>query len=206
MGLDDLVRDANRAGRRGRDALAVLQDALMETHPQLFERAIDLAQRFTRSGSSPYVVVYRFGAPIQEHLQPFGAINESTLWRYPLKDGVVVWTAAPGGTAAAQARWRQADRHRRVIDRARPKVVLDVARVPLNRDGYDRRGRYFGGGDNLFRVTSREALPEPEHRFSRRWGYDGQEGFWIDTELRAKDARDARRQVATELALNVRSR
>jgi hypothetical protein len=57
-------------------------------------------------------------------------------------------------------------------------VKLDVVRVPVNRQGYDARGRYWGTGERLWRVS----------------GEDGDRE--IDEHVRAESAREARRVVA----------
>jgi hypothetical protein len=43
------------------------------------------------------------------------------------------------------------DPARRVVSQG-----LDVERMHINREGYDRSGRYWGTGQKLYRVTSRD--------------------------------------------------
>lgn len=74
-------------------------------------------------------------------------------------------------------------------------MKLDVERVRLDRGGYDRRGRYWGSGAPLYRVTSDEPLSDAQ--IERLYGtsayYKPRE---IDEYVRASNAREAREKVA----------
>lgn len=60
-------------------------------------------------------------------------------------------------------------------------IKLRAERVPINRDGYDRRGRYWGTGSPLYRVTSEDDR--------------------IDEHVRATSAVDARQKVRIQHGL-----
>ena len=102
---------------------------------------------------------------------------------------------------------------------ARPTIRLDVQRIPLDRGGYDRRGRYYGTGKPLFNVSNYDGVPIagiPRLQSSSRYWHFG-ELFWldrdrpsdnldldhavIDTTLRANNAVEARDLVAAELGV-----
>ena len=221
--FEGLARGANRAGRPGREALAVLQDAVLESFGPAFEINAALARDV---GARPHsaerlVIFYPFQAPVGVRSSiagfepPFDIATEAQLAERPAI-GAVVWSDRTGfDVQPQQGRWRATDRARRALERARPTVILDVERIRLDAGGYDSRGRYFGSGQPLFRVTSREPLPIEaflgpfrEGAYgTRRFGYSATEGFWIDTEpFRAPDARTARQRVAKELGINARSR
>ena len=222
--LESLAREANRPGRRGRESLIVLQDAVMQDFGDTFEASVELARTVgSRSYSAERLVVfYPFKidaakrlrgrtSPIPGYRPPFDVLTEEQLSERPVL-GVVVWSDRAGfKTQPHQERWRKAQRVRRAAEKARPTIVLDVERIRLDRQGYDPQGRYFGSGEPLFRVTSREPLFDfiAESLVSsqqRRLGYEAGDGFWIDATLRAPNARTARVRVAKELRVNARTR
>ena len=214
-----LVRAANRPGRIGREALAVLQDLLLERFGTEFERQAEQATSIASERFSERVLVFyphqvtqaeKFGglpSPIPGHVPPFDIATEEQLTHRPLA-GIVVWSTRTGfKTAAQQARWRGVARNRRAAERARPSVVLEVERIRLDRQGYDRRGTYYGTGRPFFRVTSTGPLPpDVEPRPTGRFGYVASDGYWIDTFVRAETAREARREVAREFGVRPRTR
>lgn len=210
--FDALVREANRAGRRGRDALAVLQDAVLESFGPAFERAAAVANAIQHHAHSAerlvvfYPVAKRPSANVVTlFMPPFDIVAEAQLAALPVT-GAIVWSDRTGfDTVSQQERWRAADRARRAGERARPAVILDVERIRLDSQGYDSSGRYFGPGAPLFRVTGREPIPLDAARDLiadygryRQLGYEANDGYWIDAELRAPDARAARQRVATD--------
>lgn len=71
-------------------------------------------------------------------------------------------------------------------------MKLYVEHVRLDRQGYTSRGRYFGVGQKLYRVTGeyekKDWQGEPRQRF-------------IDEYVRADNARNARAQVSRRLSL-----
>ena len=77
-------------------------------------------------------------------------------------------------------------------------MKLDVERIRLNQGGYDRSGRYFGSGPPLFRVTGeKEGYDSARH---------GPIDVFIDAYIRAPDAREARRRVASEYGITPSAR
>lgn len=222
--IDVLIHDANRPGRIGREALAVLQDAALERYGAEFAQAADHASGMESIRNVEYVLAFnpigyevgvmgddRESLKMWNGLQqvpPFAiATPEHLTWRPP-HAGIVLWsTRTAFDTAGHQERWRAAWRRRLAAQRARPEVVLNVERIRLDRGGYDASGRYYGGGPPLFRVTSDAPLPaDVEPRTTGRLGYVAGGGYWIDTVVRAPSAREARRIVAAEFGVRPRTR
>lgn len=112
----------------------------------------------------------------------------------------------------------------------RPTLRLRVERVPLDRGGYDPRGRYYGTGEPLYRIFSDEDVRVEGIPRLERWARFGEGRYWdygelfyptsgerrvdapigpdatvaIDTIVRARDARAARALVANELGVRAK--
>jgi hypothetical protein len=81
-------------------------------------------------------------------------------------------------------------------------MKLSVERVRLDRGGYDSRGRYWGVGTPLYRVTSDEELPPGWYGSKYHSRYQG----YIDEHVRASSARQAREKVASVYKIKATSR
>lgn len=204
--LQKLASEANRRGARGRDALAVLQDALLERFPVDFEGLQEISMRDYHAVARARFIVYD---PIADRIF---ATTGSILAAQPM-DRVIVWSTQQGFDVFRDNQNRL--RAWRADERERPVLRLRVARVRLDRSGRDSGGFYWGHGSRpLFRVTSDEPLtdtyvPAP-YSHARTLGHNGPRGFYVDTYVdtyvRAASARAARADVAERLSVRGRSR
>ena len=95
---------------------------------------------------------------------------------------------------------------------AAPYVPFRATRVLLNRSGYDDRGKYWGQGLPLYRVTA--ILPEDVFQYVLDHRHGGgsvaarpdEDGWDVEEHVRADDPKDAREQVARALGLRTRRR
>ena len=136
----------------------------------------------------------------------------------------------PGSVEPTYDRWRRIERvvgEARALLRSgqnpaaietRPFVHLRADRIPLNRGGYDSRGRYFGGDAPLYRVTTTREILRVEapwlwsrsthwafgklfDRYGREVDDPGLHTAEVDTHVRAASAAEARDLVAVELGM-----
>ena len=220
--LSRLIRAAARGGPSSRASLAVLQDALLERFPVAFADIVELAKSVDDKRSAERMVVFyphaigrgeqvarlpRGRSPITGDYPPFGVATAAQLEYEPSPaPSVIVWSSRTGlDTSKQQAMWRAAQRARVQREREQPAMVLDVERIRLDRGGYSTRdGTYYGVGQPVFRVTSRDPLPENEAGWIaplNPHAYRTQGGIWVDSVLRAPRASEARRTVARALGI-----
>ena len=106
------------------------------------------------------------------------------------------------------------DFHREV---SKPYIHFRVQRARLNRQGYDERGKYWGGGAPIHRVMAivppdvadyilRHGPPEAKLGINSTYGKYQPGEFSIDEHVRTGDAKSAREEVARQFGLRTRRR
>ena len=214
--LDQLTEDARRFADEGRFDLAAEANVVAADRAEELGRADDaLALR----GNARRMLVHRWFVkerPFSNHtplVEPVIGIGSGVSPRERFRERVLFRVRVAGEDF--YVRVGPHGRVTRVKHDARPVVEFEVQRIPVDRGGYDKRGRYYGGGEPLFDVRSDLIPPGVSQRLDQgghTWEFGElffdvieapgrRAGAEVSTIVRARSARAARELVANELGV-----